>query len=50
MNSILSKARTWMRARNTARELANLSNEALSDIGLTRYDIDVVARRGRGAL
>lgn len=49
MNTIITKARSWMRARNTARELANLSNEALSDIGLTRYDIDTVARRGRGA-
>lgn len=50
MNTIIARARIWMRARSTARELANLSNETLSDIGLTRYDIDVVSRRGRGAL
>ena len=39
-----SKARTWMKTRQTAQELANLSNETLADIGLTRFDIDNVAR------
>lgn len=42
--NILSKARNWMKSRQTAQELANLSNETLADIGLTRFDIDNVAR------
>ena len=41
---ILSRARSWMKTRQTALELANLSNETLADIGLTRFDIDNVAR------
>lgn len=41
---MLSRARNWMKARQTAQELANLSNETLADIGLTRFDIDNVAR------
>jgi uncharacterized protein YjiS (DUF1127 family) len=42
--NILSRARSWMKSRQTAQELANLSNETLADIGLTRFDIDNVAR------
>ncbi|MBU4530696.1 MAG: DUF1127 domain-containing protein [Hoeflea sp.] len=42
--NILSRARSWMKTRQTAQELANLSNETLADIGLTRFDIDNVAR------
>lgn len=42
--NILSRARSWMKTRQTANELANLSNETLADIGLTRFDIDNVAR------
>ncbi|MEQ8307519.1 MAG: DUF1127 domain-containing protein [Hoeflea sp.] len=42
--NILNKARNWMRSRQTAQQLANLSNETLADIGLTRFDIDNVAR------
>ena len=42
--NILSRARNWMKTRQTAQELANLSNETLADIGLTRFDIDHVAR------
>ncbi|MEP3437528.1 MAG: DUF1127 domain-containing protein [Hoeflea sp.] len=40
----LNRARSWMKTRQTAQELANLSNETLADIGLTRFDIDNVAR------
>ncbi|WP_066175378.1 DUF1127 domain-containing protein [Hoeflea olei] len=42
--NIFHRARTWMKTRQTAHELANLSNETLADIGLTRFDIDNVAR------
>lgn len=41
---ILTRARSWMKSRQTANELANLSNETLADIGLSRFDIDNVAR------
>ncbi|AKI00497.1 protein of unknown function (DUF1127) [Hoeflea sp. IMCC20628] len=41
---ILTRARSWMKSRQTAQELSNLSNETLADIGLSRFDIDNVAR------
>mgnify|MGYP003147365311 FL=1 len=41
----IESARTWMRSRRTVNELSNLSNDALADIGLTRFDIPTVARR-----
>lgn len=41
---ILNRARSWMKTRQTAQQLSNLSNETLADIGLTRFDIDNVAR------
>ncbi len=45
--TILSRARNWMKTRQTAQQLSNLSNETLADIGLTRFDIDSVARGRR---
>jgi len=42
---LLNSARNWMRSRRTMNELANLSNESLADIGLTRFDIESVSRR-----
>ncbi|PWW04182.1 uncharacterized protein DUF1127 [Hoeflea marina] len=42
--NILRTARSWMKTRQTAMELSNLSNESLNDIGLSRMDIDRVAR------
>lgn len=42
--NILKSARSWMKTRQTAHQLSNLSNETLADIGLTRFDIDNVAR------
>ncbi|MBA68889.1 MAG: DUF1127 domain-containing protein [Rhizobiales bacterium] len=41
----IESARTWMHSRRTVNELSNLSNDALADIGLTRFDIPTVARR-----
>ena len=32
-------AKNWMSYRRTMSELGNLSNQALSDIGITRYEI-----------
>ena len=42
--NILRNARSWMKSRQTAMELSNLSNEVLNDIGLSRSDIGRVAR------
>ena len=38
-------AKNWMNYRRTMAELASLSNHALSDIGITRYDIRNIASR-----
>jgi len=38
-------AKNWISYRRTMNELGNLSNQALTDIGLTRYDIRNVAAR-----
>jgi uncharacterized protein YjiS (DUF1127 family) len=38
-------AQNWLSYRRTINELGNLSNQALNDIGLTRYDIRHVAAR-----
>jgi uncharacterized protein YjiS (DUF1127 family) len=47
LSVILSSLRQWRLARETARELAALSDRELSDIGLSRGDISQVARYGR---
>lgn len=38
-------AKKWLAYRRTLNELGSLSNHALHDIGLTRYDIRNVAAR-----
>ncbi|MFK0382542.1 MULTISPECIES: DUF1127 domain-containing protein [Rhizobium/Agrobacterium group] len=38
-------AKNWISYRRTMNELGSLSNQALNDIGLTRYDIRNVASR-----
>ena len=38
-------AKNWMSYRRTLAELGNLSNQALSDIGITRYEIRNIAAR-----
>ncbi|MBB4141854.1 DUF1127 domain-containing protein [Rhizobium lemnae] len=38
-------AKSWISYRRTMNELSGLSSQALSDIGLTRYDIRNVASR-----
>lgn len=38
-------AKNWMNYRRTVAELGNLSNHALSDIGITRFDIRSIASR-----
>ena len=41
---ILSKIRTYLRYRETVRELSILSDRELSDLGISRFQIDSVAR------
>ena len=38
-------AKNWMSYRRTRAELGNLSNQTLSDIGITRYEIRNIASR-----
>ncbi|CAN7512659.1 DUF1127 domain-containing protein [Pararhizobium sp. LjRoot238] len=38
-------AKSWINYRRTVAELGNLSNHALSDIGITRFDIHNIASR-----
>jgi uncharacterized protein YjiS (DUF1127 family) len=41
---ILSKVRTYLRYRETVRELSLLSDRELDDLGISRFQIDSVAR------
>jgi uncharacterized protein YjiS (DUF1127 family) len=47
LSVVLSGLRRWWRARETARQLAALTDRELSDIGLSRGDIHQAARQGR---
>ncbi|SMC64871.1 DUF1127 domain-containing protein [Rhizobium sp. RU36D] len=38
-------AKSWISYRRTLNELGSLSNQALSDIGITRYEIRNIASR-----
>jgi uncharacterized protein YjiS (DUF1127 family) len=41
---VLAKLRNWKRYRQTVRELSRLSDRDLADLGISRFDIDSVAR------
>lgn len=41
---ILSKIRSYLKYRETVRELSRLSDRELEDLGISRYDIDGIAR------
>lgn len=41
----LRMAKNWISYRRTLNELGNLSNQALTDIGISRYDIRNIASR-----
>jgi uncharacterized protein YjiS (DUF1127 family) len=47
LSVILSSFRQWRRSRETARELAALTDRELSDIGLSRGDISQATRQTR---
>jgi uncharacterized protein YjiS (DUF1127 family) len=43
---VLSKIRTYLQYRETVSELSRLTDRELEDLGISRYDIDSVARQG----
>jgi uncharacterized protein YjiS (DUF1127 family) len=47
LSVILSSLRQWRRSRETARQLAALTDRELSDIGLTRGNIPQAVQQGR---
>ena len=44
---IFGKFNDWRAYRRTVNELSALSNRELDDLGITRFDIARVARKGR---
>jgi uncharacterized protein YjiS (DUF1127 family) len=46
LSALSARFNAWNDARVTRRMLSGLSARELDDIGLTRADIDTVARRG----
>ncbi len=46
--SITEKVSAWRRYRAAVRELEQLSDRELHDLGITRYDIEIVARQSAG--
>ena len=43
--SIAQKLESWRRYRASVRELQQLSDRELNDLGIIRSDIDVIARK-----
>jgi len=41
---ILAKIRNYLQYRETVAELSRLTDRELEDLGITRYDIEAVAR------
>jgi uncharacterized protein YjiS (DUF1127 family) len=46
---ILAKVRSYLRYRETVRELSLLSDRELDDLGITRFQIDSIARQHAAA-
>ena len=44
---ILSKIRSYLKYRETVRELSRLSDRELDDLGIARFQIDGIARGAR---
>ncbi len=42
---VLRRVQRWLTYRETLQELENLSDNALSDLGISRMDIKEIARR-----
>jgi len=43
---VLSKIRNYIQHRETVAELSRLTDRELDDLGISRYDIESVARQG----
>ena len=46
LKAIAGKVHAWMRYREAVKELSQLSDEELHDIGVSRGEIEYVARLG----
>jgi uncharacterized protein YjiS (DUF1127 family) len=42
---VLSKIRAYQRYRDTIRELIQFTDRELEDLGISRYEIDAIARQ-----
>ena len=47
---ILSKIRAYRRYRQTIRELMRFTDRELKDFGISRYEVDVIARQNAVSL
>jgi len=45
LDTVVRKYNAWVKYRRTVDELSRLSNRELSDLGITRNQIEFVARR-----
>jgi uncharacterized protein YjiS (DUF1127 family) len=45
IHALVERVRAWARYRLTVRELSDLSDRDLSDLGISRTEIESVARR-----
>ncbi len=48
IKSISERLNAWRRYRASVRELSQLSDRELADLGINRGDIEIVARRSVG--
>jgi uncharacterized protein YjiS (DUF1127 family) len=48
VSMILSKIRAYLAYRETVRELSQLTDRELDDLGIARFEIDAVARSHAG--
>lgn len=46
---ILSKIKSYLRYRDTVRELSQLTDRELDDLGISRFQIDSIAREHAAA-
>ncbi|MDF3062849.1 MAG: hypothetical protein K0S06_2958 [Microvirga sp.] len=45
---ILSRIRAWLSYRETVRELSQLTDRELDDLGISRFEIEGIARSHTG--